>query len=135
MLTHLKPWVFRFKKLDNVDDCRDAQGRRIKRRREEEALQKYELEARERKLEAAGEKYVQKTAREALERAKEESVDERGERRKLTKEKREVEKRVETAVAIATAKATQDGGGRNKPVEVKRFFGESDEESDISELT
>ena len=117
----------RFKKLDNVDDCRDAQGRRVKRQREAEALQKYKAEAPERALQDVGEKYVKRAAREALERAKEESVDEREERLRLQKEKREVEKRVEAAIEVAKI-ATQDEVAR--PVKAKRFFGESDEESD-----
>ena len=117
--------------MDNVDDCRDAQGRRIKRQREAEALEKYKKEAPDRELQAMGEKFVKKAAREALERAKEESVDERGERLKLKKEKRDIEKRVETAVAIAAAKLTEDQMRVSKPpVKVKKFLGESDEESD-----
>jgi hypothetical protein len=125
VLTVIDPRIFRFKKLDNVDDCRDAQGRRIKRRREAETLQRYKEEEPMRALQDVGEKYVKKAAREALKRAKEESVDEREERLRLVREKREVEKRVEAAVEVAKS-ATQDGGVRP----AKRFLDESDDESD-----
>ncbi len=127
----IDPWTPRFKKLDNVDDCRDAQGRRVKRQREAEALQKYKAEEPERRLQDVGERYVKRAAREALERAKEERVNEREERRRLKKEKREVEKRVEASIEVAKmAKmaTTQEGGVG--PVKAKRFLGESDEESD-----
>ena len=130
MLTAIDPCISRFKKLDNVDDCRDAQGRRVKRQREAVALEKYKAEEPERQLQDIGEKYAKRAAREALERAKEERVDEREEReerRRLQKEKRELEKRVESALEVAKS-ASQ--GGAVRPVKAKRFLGESDDESD-----
>ena len=127
MLTAIDPCISRFKKLDNVDDCRDAQGRRVKRQREAVALEKYKAEEPERQLQDIGEKYAKRAAREALERAKEERVDEREERRRLQKEKRELEKRVESALEVAKS-ASQ--GGAVRPVKAKRFLGESDDERD-----
>ena len=130
MLTAIDPCISRFKKLDNVDDCRDAQGRRVKRQREAVALEKYKAEEPERQLQDIGEKYAKRAAREALERAKEERVDEREEREerlRLQKEKRELEKRVESALEVAKS-ASQ--GGAVRPVKAKRFLGESDDERD-----
>ncbi len=53
--------------------------------------------------------------------------EEREERRRLQKEKRELEKRVESALEVAKS-ASQ--GGAVRPVKAKRFLGESDDESD-----
>ena len=116
------------KQDDNIDACRDLQGRRIRQKTAEEKLKQWQEKQGERELEKVALEYMKKSAKEAKVKDIEKSLEGIDDGREM---KKKVLKEVKGAVSVGLAESVQRRPEGSEKVKSKlSAFDDSDDDSE-----